>query len=57
MQKIAYMIMAHRDERHLKELVDCLNYHADFYIYIDKKATLMFFANILREKGMTMYIG
>ena len=34
MDKIAYMIMAHRDENHLRKLVERLNYNADFYIYI-----------------------
>lgn len=33
MNKIAYMIMAHRDENHLRKLVERLNYNADFYIY------------------------
>lgn len=47
MDKIAYMIMAHRDENHLRKLVERLNYNADFYIYIDKKASIERFVNCL----------
>lgn len=44
-KKVAYMIMAHRDEEHLKELVDALNYCSDFYIYIDGKSEINNFRN------------
>ncbi len=45
--KIAYMIMAHRDEEHLYDLINALNYKSDFYVYIDKKTDIKPFKKAL----------
>ena len=37
MEKIAYIIIAHKDPAHLNRLVSVLDFHSDFYIHIDKK--------------------
>jgi len=37
MEKIAYIIIAHKDPAHLKRLIGVLDFHSDFYIHIDKK--------------------
>ena len=40
MEKIAYIIIAHKDPAHLKRLISVLDFHSDFYIHIDKKVDL-----------------
>ena len=37
MEKIAYIITAHKDPAQLKRLISVLDFHSDFYIHIDKK--------------------
>lgn len=37
MERIAYIIIAHKDPAHLKRLISVLDFHSDFYIHIDKK--------------------
>ena len=33
--RLAYLISAYRDPKHLARLVEALNYHADFYVHVD----------------------
>ncbi len=40
MKKIAYLILAHSDPKHLNSLVKELNYNCDVYIHIDKKCDI-----------------
>lgn len=52
--EIAYLILAHRDPVHLRELMDALDYKADFYIHIDKKADQkLFYDQIGARKNVT----
>lgn len=50
--KIAYMIMAHRDPEQLRNLVEALDYKADFYIHIDKKSDIVKFKNKMKWGGV-----
>lgn len=40
--KLAYLIMAHTDPKHLRRLVDALNVKGktDFYVHVDSKADI-----------------
>ena len=49
--KIAYMIMAHRDPEQLRNLVEALDYKADFYIHNDKKSDIVKFKNKMKWGG------
>lgn len=40
MKKIAFLILAHEDPKHLRKLVEALNFNSDIYIHIDKKADI-----------------
>ena len=40
MKKIAYLILAHNDPKHLNKLVKELDYNSDIYIHIDKKSDI-----------------
>ncbi len=40
MEKIAYIIIAHKDPVQLKRLINALDFNSDFYIHIDKKVDL-----------------
>lgn len=53
--KIAYMIMAHRDPEQLRNLVEALDYKADFYIHIDKKSDIVKFKNKMKWGGKRKY--
>ena len=37
MMKVAYLILAHTDLKHLNKLIDAINYKCDIYIHIDSK--------------------
>lgn len=47
MKKIAYLITAHNDPEHLNKLIKALDYNADFYIHIDKKANIKEFEDVI----------
>lgn len=49
MDKIAYMILVHRDPLQLKALVDSLDYKSDFFIYVDKKSEINDFKFVLSK--------
>ncbi|MCV3325606.1 beta-1,6-N-acetylglucosaminyltransferase [Pediococcus pentosaceus] len=42
MKKIAYLILAHDEEKLLLRLIQSLNYNADFYIHVDKSSDFNF---------------
>ncbi|MGD0229335.1 MAG: beta-1,6-N-acetylglucosaminyltransferase [Syntrophorhabdales bacterium] len=43
MENIAYIITAYKDPIHLRRLINALDFHADFYIHIDRKADIRTF--------------
>lgn len=47
---IAYIISAYKDAPHLARLVKALDYNADFYVHIDKKADVTAFEQLLKDK-------
>ena len=65
--KIAYLISAHTDPRHMFRLIDALQPHAEFFIHVDAKVDISLFAACERErerkkmcissKKDTIYIG
>lgn len=54
--KIAYFILAHNDEKHLKRMIDRLDYRADFFIHIDKKKNIEPFMNIMKGYSNVFFI-
>lgn len=42
-KKLAYLILAHDDPKHLKRLVNSINYKCDIYIHVDLKADIELF--------------
>lgn len=49
--KIAYIISAYKDAKHLAKLVDKLDYDADFYIHIDRNVDIVPFMTLLKDKA------
>ncbi len=56
-KKVAYMIMAHRDAEHLKDLINALDYLSDFYIYIDKKSDIKAFQQLVGDHPNVFFMG
>ncbi len=54
--KVAYLILAHRDEPHLADLVEALNYCSDFYIYVDKKSDITKFKELLSKYSNVFFM-
>lgn len=50
--KIAYLIAAHSDVKHLKRLIDSLDLNADFYIHIDKKVDITPFLDAIKKENV-----
>lgn len=38
--KIAYLLLAHTDPRHFKNLIDAIHYQADIFVHVDAKSNL-----------------
>lgn len=55
-EKIAYMIMAHRDPEHLYSLITALDFKADIYIYIDGKSNIDKFKEKVGRKTNIIFI-
>lgn len=55
MEKIAYIILAHKDPVHLKRLISVLNFHSDFYIHIDRKVDPRPFLKELSSLNIVVY--
>ncbi|WP_114751717.1 beta-1,6-N-acetylglucosaminyltransferase [Pleomorphovibrio marinus] len=53
MEKIAFLILAHSDPQHLKELVNALGVDNDIYIHIDKKSNIQNFTNLIKDNNVT----
>jgi hypothetical protein len=47
--KIAYLIIAHNDPDNFKRLIRKLNYHADFFVHIDRRADIDSFKSSLEN--------
>lgn len=56
MKKIAYLLLVHNDPEQLKRLVHKLNYHADFYIHIDKKVDQKVYKKILNGMNNVFFV-
>lgn len=50
--KLAFLISAHKDARHLCDLVDALPHDADYYIHIDRKRDLQHFKKLLDRQNV-----
>lgn len=51
--KIAFLISANKDARHLRNLVDSLPNDAEYYIHVDAKRNILHFENMLRRPNVT----
>lgn len=54
MNKIAYLILSHKDPNNLDKLIKSLDYYADFYVHIDKKSNIKDFLKI-KEKYKNIF--
>ena len=54
--RIAYLLTAYKDSKHLNNLIDSLNYNADFYIHIDLKVNINPFINTIGKKKNVYFI-
>ncbi len=54
--KLAYLISAYKDPKHLARLVEALGRNADCYIHIDKRVNIVPFERALRGKMNVMLI-
>lgn len=55
-RKIAYLVLAHTDNKHLLRLINALDNNADFYIHIDKKSDLKYFKNIFEDRKNIFFV-
>lgn len=51
--KIAFLISANKDARHLRNLVDSLPNDAEYYIHVDARRDILHFESILRRPNVT----
>jgi hypothetical protein len=56
MEKIAYIIITHKDPAHLRKLISALDFYADFYIHIDKKVNSEPFRKELSSLQREIYV-
>jgi hypothetical protein len=54
--RLAYLILAHTDPQQLKNLVEALDHHADFYIHIDGKSKIAPFQNRIPPANNVTYL-